>query len=455
MISWFAKNSSAQTHTVGQKVANDAGLYDMAGNVAEICWGAHNFNHICVLVLGGSYDRSEKYLRIDEGRYLAKSGEAYADIGLRVVRSGKVLLAAAARKQQQTERMLPQRKARFEEVLQRWDMVDVVRPGESITFDMGSSRVRADDFEKPSHKVTWNKPFRMSRYELTIGDFVDIINYAYLLGLVHVWKPADGGDVFAVFFDCGDNLYHGIRKADLTNDPLDGFEWNKAGRKMIQPEHPLENVMPLEWYSGTHLCNLLSELIGYEPFYVFKPNSKSWAVYEPVIDIDVNADGFRYPFEAEWELAARGGRNPSRSRYAGSNRFSDVTMSEDEIGRPGYRRQHYQHWDWEAGAFTPNSLGIHDMSGTLGEWVGDKMHRYPDTAVTNPISWIWKDFRPLELKYDGYTDLRPHRRDIINDNLIRGAHLEGYDRDEKKLRQITTRLGDPWQDFGSLRPVRR
>jgi len=36
-VAWFSKNSNRQSHPVGQKLANELGLYDMTGNLWEFC----------------------------------------------------------------------------------------------------------------------------------------------------------------------------------------------------------------------------------------------------------------------------------------------------------------------------------------------------------------------------------------------------------------------------------
>jgi formylglycine-generating enzyme required for sulfatase activity len=222
------------------------------------------------------------------------------------------------------------------------------------TFQMGNpgninrrrNRTEIPDNEWPSHEVTLND-FSIGKYEVTQEQYHEVT---------------------------------GLKPSNALKNPDDKSPdgWKKL---------PVESIT---WYDALVFCNMLSIKEKLRPVYSingsFDPDDwgepplpfKKSAVWDTAV-MDVKAEGYRLPTEAEWEYAARGGAESKGFNYAGSDTPEQVSWFSIIINKTPVGTIH------GVGRKQPNELGLYDMSGNVLEWCWDWLGDYTENAQVNPV----------------------------------------------------------------------
>lgn len=235
-------------------------------------------------------------------------------------------------------------------------------------------------------RVTLTKGYHIGKYEVTQEQYQAVMgtNPSYFDGSDDNWV----GNVRTQMPD-GSWIY----MFDLVKSSDGAPKGTLPGE--VQAKRPVESV---SWYDTLVFCNKLSILSNLTPVYSINgqtdpstwgniPTSKN-AVWDAV-KANWDADGYRLPTEAEWQVAAQAGTTTyysfasqsdvqkniiKRDDYVWNVDNSSVPLSNTLLG--------YTH---EVGKRLPNPWGLYDTLGNVDEWCWDLGSTIFPVGIVDPV----------------------------------------------------------------------
>lgn len=420
-VAWYTTNSLGAAFDldgqgrgswpIGQKLANEIGIFDMSGNVWEWCWDVVDSNPAYRRLRGGSWDSNERSCQIANIDTINRPEKFWYSYGFRVARS-------------LPDTTPPVITLNGNNPIQVYKGESFIDPGAVVTDDVDAPRTiigtgAVNPLVIDSYTIEYSAADSAGNVATTVTRTVNVVldpaGDEDGDGLTNAEEEALGTNPENSDSD-GDG-YTDKDEVDAGTDPLDDQsvpkprdyqelvaveggtlpegselagqtvadfqigkyevtwgEWKEvrdwavnngytdlAGVGGTYPEGSADNfpVINVSWYDVCKWSNAKSEKEGLLPVY-----EVSGAVYrtgESVPTVNSAANGYRLPLEKEWEWAARGGVSSQGYTYSGSNDLDAVAWYHSNSGN-GTKG---------VGTRAANELKIHDMSGNVYEWSWD------------------------------------------------------------------------------------
>ena len=383
-VAWYKDNSNVgdtRVHVVATKLPNELGIFDMSGNVEELCrdkYGAYSgeaqvdpYNPMtedddddCV-IRGGSCFAADTKCRVTErSKY---SNYDRTDNGLRLALRDTLPVALGVSED-------------------NVEMFEGHVATVSIVNGKGAYHAKSSDENVAAGYIEDSKLYIVAMWSgtatFTIWDDQSDLRAQVL---VRVGKECTVGDVtFKMMpveggtFMMGNTKEQGVSGVNGYDRPEPVHEVTLSSYSIGQTEVTQELWTAVMGYNPSEHNEWQNFINPQGPV-----GKMSWDECMEFISRLNEMTGltFRLPTEAEWEFAARGGNRSKHYRYPGGRYLNEVAWNEDNADH------------WQGGGvygpqtvalLLPNELGLYDMGGNVRELCQDWYGPYSADPQTNP-----------------------------------------------------------------------